>query len=79
MIKKEELLELLKRGLDGEEKAIPIYTQHLKSAVFWAGMKEKEAQEARRILERLATESVGHKKIVNGLIDSVERSDKDAF
>lgn len=79
MIKKDALLELLRKGLDREEKAIPIYTQHLKSAVFWAGLSGKEAEECRRILEQLAVESAGHKKIVLDLIDYVERSDKDAF
>lgn len=79
MIKKDMLLELLKKGLDGEEKAVPIYTKHLQSAVFWAGLAQKEAQEARRILEQLAVESAGHKRIVMELIDNIERSDKDAF
>lgn len=79
MIKKDELLRLLKKGLDGEEKAIPIYMQHLKSAMFWGGLPEKDAQEIKSALERLAVESVGHKKIVLDLIDHVEGAGKDAF
>lgn len=79
MIKKDELLKLLKKGLDGEEKAIPIYMEHLKSALFWAGMGEKEAKEVKGIFEKLVNDSVGHKKIVLDLIDRVERSGKDAF
>lgn len=79
MIKKDALLELLKKGLDREEKAIPIYTKHLKSAVLWTGLEEKDAGEVRRIVEKLATDSEWHKKIVLSLIDSIERLDKDAF
>jgi rubrerythrin len=79
VIKKDALLELLKKGLDDEEKAIPIYTKHLKSAVLWTGLEEKEAEEVRCIIEKLATDSEGHKKIVLSLIDSIERSGKDAF
>lgn len=79
MIKKDALLELLKKGLDGEERAVPIYMGHLKTAVFWAGLEEKEAEEVKRILEQLAIESVGHKKMVLELIDYMERLGKDAF
>lgn len=65
---KEKLIELLKSALIAEEKAVPIYNQHLKSAVFWAGLPEDKAAELRKVLELLAKESVAHKMIVDKII-----------
>jgi hypothetical protein len=79
MIAKEKLLELLKKGLDGEEKAAPIYTKHLEAAVFWAGLDDKNIKEAGLIFRQLAAESVKHKEIVLDLISYAEGAGKDAF
>ncbi len=79
MLTKKALLELLKKGLDGEEKAVPIYTKHLESALFWAGLPDKDIKEAKLIFKQLAVESAGHKVIVENLISYAEGAGKDAF
>ena len=57
---REKLIELLKQGLDAEEKAVPIYNRHLESAVFWLGLSEDRAATLRHALEILAKESSEH-------------------
>lgn len=73
MISKEELIGILKKACEVEEKAIPIYTKHLESAVFWTGISRDDALKAREILRRLARESKSHKIIVTRIIEKLEK------
>ena len=70
---------ILKNARYAEEKAIPIYTKHLRSAIFWTGMDEETVEKMRENLRILAEESEKHKKMVKYLIDVVEEEEKDAF
>lgn len=79
MIKKDELLRLLKDAYYAEEDGILIYQKHLNNALFWTGVDKDKAKEARRMLDILAKGSIAHKPIVQGMIDRVKESDKDAF
>jgi len=79
MVAKKILLELLTKGLDAEEKAVPVYTKHLESALFWAGLKKETIEEGKATFERLAQESTVHKGIIKDLIEYIERSGADAF
>lgn len=72
---KEKLIELLKYALVAEEKAVPIYNRHLKSAVFWAGLPEDKAAELRSTLELLARESTAHKMTVDKIIFNLRKGD----
>ena len=77
--KREELLAALENARLAEEKAIPIYTKHLRSAVFWTGMKQEDVEKIRETLRILAEESEKHKKMVEYLIEQVKTKEKDAF
>jgi len=79
MVKKEELLKLFKEVLDAEEKSIQIYARHLESAMFWAGIDKAKAQEAKMLFKSLIEGSGSHKKIVEGLMDRIQREQKSAF
>lgn len=79
MIKKEEFLKNLKYALDSEEKSIPVYMEHLDSAIFWAGWDEGLVKQAKSAFKYLISESERHKTIVADLIASVKRDKKDAF
>jgi hypothetical protein len=79
MIKKEELLNMLEDAKVAEEKAIPIYTRHLSSAVFWTGLEEERVKRMKILLNQLSKESQGHIKVVEYLIDLVKKENQDAF
>ena len=79
MMSKEELLTILENARLAEEKAIPVYTKHLKSAVFWTGMKQEDVEKIRETLSMLAEESEKHKKMVEYLIEQIKKKGKDAF
>lgn len=72
MTSKEELLSLLKKARVTEERAIPIYTKHLESAVFWAGLSEDAVKRAKEVLHRLAVESEAHKFAADRMIKKIE-------
>lgn len=79
MVSKEILLEMLRRALDAEEKAVPIYTKHLHSAVSWVPLGKEKTSEVRAVFTRLGNDSAGHKKIVEDLIKQIEGDPRDAF
>lgn len=79
MIKKEDLKSMIKDAIDREERSIPVYMKHLKTAMFWVGIKDDDAKKIKKIFKDLAYESVGHKKFLEELLEKIERSPKDAF
>ncbi|UCB57024.1 MAG: hypothetical protein JSV30_00035 [Candidatus Omnitrophota bacterium] len=79
MIKKQELLKILKGALDTEEKSILIYKGHLESAVFWTGIGRDKTIKAKELLGRLAQGSLIHKGIVERLIEEIKENNRDAF
>ncbi|MDD5566070.1 MAG: hypothetical protein PHG31_04195 [Candidatus Omnitrophica bacterium] len=79
MMRKEELLIALREVLNAEEKSIPIYMQHLESAVFWAGWDEATVKRIKESFRYLAQESIRHKGILLELIGKIRRGSRDAF
>jgi rubrerythrin len=71
----EKMIELLKHALMAEEKAVPIYNKHLKSAVFWAGLSEDKSAKIKKVLELLAKESTSHKMQVDKILANSCRRD----
>lgn len=72
-----DLLKLLKDAKEVEEHAVPIYVKHLSSAVFWTGISREKAEEARKILNKLASDSMGHKNVVLQLISKINQAAED--
>lgn len=79
MIKKEELLLLLKQSLETEEKAIPLYTYHLKNVLFLSNLSKDDQAKVRNMLEILDRESRGHKQLFSDLMEKIKRSEKDVY
>ncbi|MFO8052562.1 MAG: ferritin family protein [Candidatus Omnitrophota bacterium] len=69
---KKELIRLLREALLGEEKAVPIYTKHLDSALFWTGLGKEKSEEIQRIFSQLAKDSKKHKEVVENIIKRLE-------
>lgn len=65
---KQKLIQLLKEGLDAEEKAIPIYSRHLESAAFWVGLPPEKVRKLKSALQLFARESAQHKIVVDKML-----------
>jgi len=70
---KNNLIERIKALLSQEELIIPIYMEHLNSAVFWTGLPEKEEKRAKGIMQVLLNDSNRHKDMLIKLLERVER------
>lgn len=76
---KEELLAMLQRGLDEEEKAIPLYTKHLGTTLFLSSFKPESQVKIKELLMLLKRESESHAKIYDGLLAAVEGAQQDVY
>ena len=79
MIRKDELLRLLKEGIDAEEKSIPVYMDHLGAALFWVGMEPDKAAKIQEAFKHLASCSRRHKEILTGIAGKVREGGRDAY
>lgn len=76
---KQELLNALEEGLRTEESALPIYTKHIDSTLFLSGFTPEQQDRIRQILNRLSTESTGHARIYQNLIEKITSENKDVY
>jgi hypothetical protein len=76
---KEELLVMLQRGLDEEERAIPLYTKHLSTTLFLSGFKPESQVQIKELLMLLKKESEFHAKVYDGLLMSIKESQQDVY
>lgn len=79
MIRKEELLKLLKESEVLEEKSMPVYTKHLNSTIFLSAFSKEEQEKLKKALLILKKESEGHKEIYEDLINKIRESAKDVY
>lgn len=69
---KEELNKKIDIAVMKEEEAVPIYTEHISTTIFWAGLSKESVQKIKGYLKILRNESLGHVqafKRVKKLID----------
>lgn len=79
MISKKLLLNLMQVALAAEEKAVPIYLEHIEVAANWTGMDKGTAVRVKKGLRLLSDQSVGHRETVKDLIDWIRKDPRDAF
>ena len=79
MIKKEELLKILNEAVMTEERVIPIYDKHLRSAIFWTGIDEDKAQTVRDCLKTMINDSKKHFEITKSLLERIKKEKRNAF
>lgn len=79
MIKKSDLIERLSVCIQTEESAIPLYSKHITSALFFSGFPEEQQIKLKEILEELVSDSERHKKILNALLERVRSSNQDVY
>ncbi len=79
MIKKEELLKVLNEAVMTEERIVPIYDKHLRSAIFWTGIDNDKAETVRRCLQIMIDDSKKHFEITKSLLERIKKEKRDAF
>ncbi|MDO8663086.1 MAG: hypothetical protein Q7K98_07735 [Candidatus Omnitrophota bacterium] len=79
MIKKDELITLLRKGLDMEEKGIPIYARHIDKIIFLSGLSQEDQEKIKSTLMTLKQDSEGHKIIFQELINKITESTRNVF
>jgi len=79
MMDKKELLTILEKAKIAEEKAIPIYTKHMGTAIFWTGIDKEKVAKIKESLALLSRESKGHMELNESLIAQIKSEERDAF
>lgn len=79
MISREALLHQLKENRDKEDKALPLYAQHLSNAMFLSSALEADQHKIKEILQTLSEDSQRHRQMYQAMIDRIEREGKDVY
>lgn len=78
-VDKQMLLKLLEDAILLENHSVPIYSHHLKTALFWSGLPAPERENLRIQLGILEKESMKHSGILVKLKKKIEESEKNVF
>ena len=79
MITKDDLIASLRENLNTEERAVPIYTKHISSTLFFSGLDKRIQEKIKNTLLTLKRESERHEQIFRALIEKVQKSPKDVY
>ena len=78
-IEKTKLLKMMEDAISLEDKAIPIYNRHLKTALFWSGLTASAREQLRIQLGILEKESERHTKVLREMKKKIEGDDRNVF
>jgi len=78
-VAKKELLGMLNSAIELEEWAIPIYSRHLKTALFWSGLDAVEREGMRIQLSVLSQEAHRHTKVLSRMKKKIEEDKRHVF
>jgi rubrerythrin len=78
-VEKKKLLKMLEEAVTLEDHAIPIYTRHLKTALFWSGLPAHEREQLRIQLGILLKESERHSKLLGEMRRKIQEDPRDVF
>jgi len=78
-IEKNELMKLLNEAADLEGRAIPIYSRHLKTALFWSGLAPASREQLRILLGVLEKEAASRCKVLLQAKNRIEEDARDVF
>lgn len=70
---------MLQRGLDEEERAIPLYAKHLDTTLFLSGFKPEVQTRVKELLLLLKKESEFHARVYHQLLKGVKGSHRDVY
>jgi hypothetical protein len=78
-VEKNKLLAMIDDALMKEEKAMPLYSRHLKTALFWSGLSAAVREQLRIQLGILETESNRHAKVLTEMKKKIEEDKRNVF
>jgi len=78
-VDKNTLLKMLDEAMALEERAIPLYSRHLKTAMFWSGLDPVEREHLRIQLGVLEQESNRHHKVLTAMKEKIKEDERDVF
>ena len=78
-VRKNKLLAMIDDALMKEEKAMPLYSRHLKTALFWSGLSTAVREQLRIQLGILETESNRHAKVLAEMKKKIEEDERNVF
>lgn len=78
-VEKKALLKMLDDAIMLEDRSVPVYNRHLKTALFWSGLPAAEREKLRIQLGILEKESERHSRVLGEMRKKIEGSEKDVF
>jgi len=78
-VEKKKLIKMVQESAAQEDRAIQIYSRHLKTALFWSGLAAPAREQLRIQLGILEKESARHMKALVELRRTIEEDQRDAF
>lgn len=78
-MKKNELIEYLDIAIQQEEKAFPIYAEHLKTVLEWSGLTTSDKDQIVAFLEQIKIETSAHELTLRKVKEYVMKENKDVF
>lgn len=78
-VDKKALLKMLDDAIILEDRSVPVYNRHLKTALFWSGLPAAEREKLRIQLGILEKESERHSRVLGEMRKKIEGSEKDVF
>ena len=69
----------LNEALKTEENAIPLYSKHIGSTLFFSPFEEEKRKRIQEILNKLIYDSQRHARMIEDLIDKLKSEDKDVY
>ncbi|MCX5784442.1 MAG: hypothetical protein NTX59_02005 [Elusimicrobia bacterium] len=78
-VEKAELIKMLEEAFFLEEQAMPIYSRHLKTALFWRGLNAATREQLRIQLGILEKESNRHAKVLGEMKKKIEEDKRNVF
>ncbi|MDY6824637.1 MAG: hypothetical protein SWH68_12700 [Thermodesulfobacteriota bacterium] len=78
-MEKGELLRHIQEGIRTEESAVAIYYKHLRAVITRSGIAADTQDRIRSALEKLKTESAGHRKQLEAIMAELEKDPADDF
>lgn len=78
-MEKGQLIRLINKAMRIEEESAPAVAQHISAAVTFIETDEKVIKRVVAIMDRLAQDSLAHAQILKGMLEMIEREEKDVY
>ncbi|HPS20540.1 MAG TPA: hypothetical protein PKY78_06100 [Candidatus Omnitrophota bacterium] len=71
MKNKEKVLKLLEKCVHTEDSVIPVVSEHISNTLFLSGLREKDADVIKSVLNTLRSDSERHRRMFQHAVEKV--------